>query len=208
MRADEECEVALEKFFEYIRNIVHRIFEEENGNICTLQTLYQLVIKYVNDNFNNLESCKNFIETRWNVSLEKIDQARYVQYLLNVCNMLESKIFDTCMEVLSKFVGTRQRYIYVKLSLIISNYVSSTLSRISRLCRKIRFISNLKMLGMLELVLFLISLRSMIVCRIISSYNVKELLARIESIESSLQQIMVEEVVVSEAIEEFLQAIV
>ena len=64
------------------------------------------------------------------------------------------------------------------------------------------------MLGMLELVLFLISLRSMIVCRIISSYNVKELLARIESIESSLQQIMVEEVVVSEAIEEFLRAIV
>lgn len=208
MRADEECEMVLGKFFEYVKNIVYKAFEEESGGICTLQTLYQLVTRYINNNFSNLESCKNFIETRWNISLERIDQAKYVQYLLNVCNMLESKIFDTCMEVLSKFVGTRQRYVYVKLSLIISNYVSSTLGRISRLCKKIRFISNLKMLGMLELVLFLISLRSMIVCRIISSYNVKELLARIESIESSLQQIMVEEVVVSEAIEEFLRAIV
>jgi len=208
MRANEECEMALEKFFEYVRSTVHRVSKEESGSICTLQTLYQLVTKYVNDNFNNLESCKNFIETQWNVSLERINQARYAQYLLNVCNMLESKIFDTCMEVLSKFVGTRQRYVYVKLSLIISNYVSSTLGRISRLCRKIRFISNLKMLGMLELILFLISLRSMIICRIISSYNVKELLARIESIESSLQQIMVEEEVVSEAIEEFLRTIV
>lgn len=205
MRANEECEMILEKFFEYVKDVVHRIFEEENGNICTLQTLYRLVIKYIDNNFNNLESCKNFIETRWNVSLERIDQAKYVQYLLNVCNMLESKIFDMCMEVLSKFVGTRQRYVYAKLSLIISSYISSTLSRISRLCRKLKFVNNLKMLGVLELILFLISLRSMIVCKIISSYNVKELLTRIESIESGLQQIIVEEVVVSETVEEFLR---
>ena len=205
MRANEECEMILEKFFEYVKDVVHRIFEEENGNICTLQTLYRLVIKYIDNNFNNLESCKNFIETRWNVSLERIDQAKYVQYLLNVCNMLESKIFDMCMEVLSKFVGTRQRYVYAKLSLIISSYISSTLSRISRLCQKLKFVNNLKMLGVLELILFLISLRSMIVCKIISSYNVKELLTRIESIESGLQQINVEEVVVSETVEEFLR---
>lgn len=205
MRANEECEMILEKFFEYVKDVVHRIFEEENGNICTLQTLYRLVIKYIDNNFNNLESCKNFIETRWNVSLERIDQAKYVQYLLNVCNMLESKIFDMCMEVLSKFVGTRQRYVYAKLSLIISSYISSTLSRISRLCQKLKFVNNLKMLGVLELILFLISLRSMIVCKIISSYNVKELLTRIESIESGLQQIIVEEVVVSETVEEFLR---
>jgi len=205
MRANEECEMILEKFFEYVKDVVHKIFEEENGNICTLQTLYRLVIKYIDNNFNNLESCKNFIETRWNVSLERIDQAKYVQYLLNVCNMLESKIFDMCMEVLSKFVGTRQRYVYAKLSLIISSYISSTLSRISRLCQKLKFVNNLKMLGVLELILFLISLRSMIVCKIISSYNVKELLTRIESIESGLQQINVEEVVVSETVEEFLR---
>jgi len=205
MRANEECEMVLEKFFEYVKDVVHRIFEEENGNICTLQTLYRLIIKYIDNNFNNLESCKNFIETRWNVSLERIDQAKYVQYLLNVCNMLESKIFDMCMEVLSKFVGTRQRYVYAKLSLIISSYISSTLSRISRLCRKLKFVNNPKMLGVLELILFLISLRSMIVCKIISSYNVKELLTRIESIESGLQQIIVEEVVVSETVEEFLR---
>lgn len=204
MRASEECEMILEKFFEYVKNIVYDIFRKSN-NICTLQTLYQIVARYIDDNFNSLESCRKFVEARWNISLDKFDRAKYVQYLLSVCNMLESKIFDTCMEVLSKFVGTRHRYIYTKLSLMISSYISSTLGRISRLCRKLKLVNDLKLLSMLESILFLISLRSMIICKIISSYSVKELLTKIETIESNLQQVVAEEVVISESLEELLQ---
>ncbi|HIC99578.1 MAG TPA: hypothetical protein EYP08_08190 [Pyrodictiaceae archaeon] len=204
MRADEKCEMVLEKFFEYVKDAVYEIFKESNS-ICTLQTLYQIVIKYINDNFDSLEYCRNFIEAQWNISLERFDKVKYVQYLLHVCNVLESKIFDVCMEVLSKFVGTRHKYVYTKLSIMISSYVSLTLTHISRLCRRLASIDNLKTLSVLELLLFLISLRSMIICKMISSYTVKELLARIESIESSLQQVVTEEVVVSESIEEFLR---
>jgi len=204
MRASEECEIVLEKFFEYVKNIVHDILKKSNS-ICTLQILYQIVAKYIDDNFNSLESCKNFVKAQWNIDLERLDQTKYVQYLLNVCNILESKIFDTCMEVLSKFIGTRHRYIYTKLSLMISSYISSTLGRISRLCRKLKLVNDPKMLSMLESILFLISLRSIVVCKIISSYSIKELLTKIEIIESNLQQIVAEEAVISESLEELLR---